>query len=25
MVEAKFEKLTDQYIENLIRRFGGEA
>jgi carbon monoxide dehydrogenase subunit G len=25
MVEAEFEKLTDQYIGNLIRRFGGEA
>lgn len=25
VVESEFEKLTDQYIENLIRRFGGEA
>ena len=25
VVESAFEKLTDQYIENLIRRFGGEA
>ena len=25
LVESAFEKLTDQYIENLIRRFGGEA
>ncbi len=25
LVESAFEKLTDQYIENLIQRFGGEA
>lgn len=25
VVESEFEKLTDRYIENLIRRFGGEA
>lgn len=25
LVESTFEKLTDQYIENLIQRFGGEA
>ena len=25
LVESEFEKLTDQYIENLIQRFGGEA
>ncbi len=25
MVEAEFEKLTEQYIDNLTKRFGGEA
>ncbi len=25
VVEAEFEKLTEQYINNLIQRFGGEA
>ena len=25
LVESAFEKLTDQYIDNLIQRFGGEA
>jgi hypothetical protein len=25
MVEAEFEKLTEQYIDNLVKRFGGEA
>jgi carbon monoxide dehydrogenase subunit G len=25
LVESTFEKLTDQYIDNLIQRFGGEA
>jgi carbon monoxide dehydrogenase subunit G len=25
VVEAEFEKLVDQYIANLIKRFGGEA
>jgi hypothetical protein len=25
LVEAEFEKLTEQYIDNLIKRFGGEA
>lgn len=25
LVEAEFEKLTEQYIDNLIQRFGGEV
>jgi carbon monoxide dehydrogenase subunit G len=25
LVEAEFEKLTEQYIDNLCKRFGGEA
>jgi carbon monoxide dehydrogenase subunit G len=25
IVEAEFEKLTEQYIDNLVKRFGGEA
>ena len=25
LVEAEFEKMTEQYIDNLIKRFGGEA
>lgn len=25
VVEAEFEKLVDQYVDNLIRRFGGEV
>ena len=25
LVEAEFEKMTEQYIDNLIQRFGGEA
>ncbi len=24
MVEAEFEKMTEQYIDNLVKRFGGE-
>jgi carbon monoxide dehydrogenase subunit G len=25
LVEAEFEKMTEQYIDNLVKRFGGEA
>jgi carbon monoxide dehydrogenase subunit G len=25
LVEAEFEKMTDQYIDNLVKRFGGEV
>jgi hypothetical protein len=25
VVEAEFEKMTEQYIDNLTKRFGGEA